>query len=169
MLWWYAVSRRGHHMAIPDRRKHRRRRQIPPSISLTHETWPAPGWSTATLTGRSSLGWSTANSSEHHAALKTRLVRHGPDYARFPQEHCRVVQCAWNQARNPITRCAEPAAFQVTEFRGICPVTTCEPRVHRTSHARRRSLTPPCLPAGGQQFCGPQSRQAGAVAPRRAL
>ena len=37
------------------------------------------------------------------------------------------------------------------------------------SHTRRRALTPSCLPAGDQQFCGPQSRQAGAVAPRRAL
>ena len=127
------------------------------------------------LTGRPSLGWSTANSSEHHAALlqqkgpgqKTREMGSWCDmvqtrHARFPQE-----QCAWNQAGNPTTRRAEPAAFQVAEFRGICPVATCEPRDHRTSHTRRRSLTPPCLPAGGQQFCGPQSRPA--VAPRRAL
>ena len=47
----------------------------------------------------------------------------------------------------------------------MCPVATCELRDHRMSHTRRRALTPPCLPAGGQQFCGPQSRQAGTVAP----
>ena len=77
MLWWFAASKRGttcwSALAIPHRRKHRRRRQIPPwrPLALTHETWPAPGRETAT--GRSSLGWSTANSSEHHAAQhKTR-------------------------------------------------------------------------------------------------
>ena len=39
----------------------------------------------------------------------------------------------------------------------------------RTNHTRRRVLEPPCLPAGDQRFCGPQSRQARVVALRRAL
>ena len=39
-------------------------------------------------------------------------------HAGFPQECRRVVQCAWNQAANPTTRHAEPAAFQVAEYLG---------------------------------------------------
>ena len=80
-----------------------------------------------------------------------------------------VVQCAWNQAGNPTTRRAEPIVSQAAKHQGICPVATFVPRDHRTSHTRRRALTPPCLPARDQQFCGPQSRQAGIAALRRAL
>ena len=43
---------------------------------------------------------------------------------------------------------------------------TVAPRDHRRNLTRRR---PPCLPAGDQQFCAPQSRQAGVEALRRAL
>ena len=179
MLWWYAASRRGHHMfECPGNSSSGEASSsaADPAVETARANSRdmANSRSTAMLTGRPSLGWSTANSSEHHAALlqqngpgqKTREMGSWCDmvqtrHARFPQE-----QCAWNQAGNPTTRRAEPAAFQVAEFRGICPVATCEPRAHRTSHTRRRSLTPPCLPAGGQQFCGPQSRPAGAVASR---
>ena len=68
-------------------------------------------------------------------------------HARFPQECCRVLQCAWNQARNPTTRHAEPAAFQVAEYRGVCPVvdlrTTRPPYEPHTTQSTDTTL-PPC-------------------------
>ena len=76
MLWGYAASRREHHMldwagrsSSADAPSSAAGTAAERPLALTHETWPAPCWSTTTLTGRSSLGWSTAKSSEHHAAL----------------------------------------------------------------------------------------------------
>ena len=186
MLWWYAASKREHHMLeCPGKSSSEEKPPLAAdpvedaaratSRDMKNSRWWAALLAAGPSLNRSGAGsiktLSTAAATKRELGRNARdgpLVRHGPDKAR---KICpgifRVVRCAWNQAGNPLTRHAEPAAFQVAEFRGICPVATCEPRDHRTSHTRRRPLTPPCLPAGGQQFCGPQSRQAGAVALQR--
>ena len=96
------------------------------------------------------------------------LVRHGPDQARTTSPgvlSSRAVRL--EPDRNPTTRRARSAVSQEAEYQGICSAAIFAPRDHRTNHTRCRALTPPCLPAGDQQFCGPQSRHAGADALRR--
>ena len=182
--------RRGHHMLeCPGKSSSEGSRRLAADPAVETQLVPTsrdmartPGWSTALLAVGSSLKQVRRRLDQNIDApllpakswAETRemgpwcdMVQTG--HARFPQEHCRVVQCARKPGRKPNNTSAEPAVFQVPEFQGTCPVATCEPRDQRASHTRRGSLTPPCLPAGRQQFCGPQSRQAGAVAPHRAL
>ena len=99
MLWWHAASRRGHHMLeCPGNSSSEEASSsaADPAVETARANSRdvANSRSTATLTGRPNLGWSTANSSEHHAALLQHkgawaenardglLVRHGPDQAR---------------------------------------------------------------------------------------
>ena len=79
-------------------------------------------------------------------------------HAKPRPEHYPDMQCARNQAGNPTAYRAEPVLAEI--------VAPCD---HRRNHTRPRARRTPCLPAGDQQFCALDSRQAGVAALRRAL
>ena len=104
------------------------------------------------------------------------LVQHGPDEARKISRGIlsrRAVRLEPDRKPNNTSR----RAGSLSGVGALGQLLSSDRRTtpanhrtnHRTNHIRCRALKPPYLPAGDQQFCGPQSRQAGIVALRRAL